>query len=128
MNASLIIQLAVASAMVAATIFIHLIGLGGLIALMRNHQTHLSTRRRDIDQVIILLGVAFGLFALHAIEIWLYAGLYWVVTGWPAFEESLYFSTATYSTLGATRRGAIRRGRWPGPPHAHLALCVQETV
>ena len=100
MEASLLIQLVVSSAMVAATIFIHLIGLGALIALMRNHQTHLSTRRDNIDQVIILLGVGFGLFALHAVEIWLYAGLYWVVTGWPAFEESLYFSTATYSTLG----------------------------
>jgi voltage-gated potassium channel len=96
----LIIQLAVASAMVAATIVMHLAGLGGLIALMRNHQTHFATRRARLDQVVILLGVAFGLFALHAVEIWTYAGLYHALTGWPRFEEALYFSTSTYATLG----------------------------
>lgn len=100
MDLHLFVELAVASLMVAMTIVIHLIGLGVLIALMRNHQTRFATQQARLDQLVILLGVGFGMFALHAIEIWAYAGLYWALTGWPAFEQALYFSTATYTTLG----------------------------
>ena len=100
MDSNLFVQLAVASMMVSMTIIVHLIGLGVLISLMRNHQAHFATQRARLDQLVILLGVGFGLFALHAAEIWAYAGLYWMLTGWPAFEQALYFSTATYTTLG----------------------------
>ena len=43
---------------------------------------------------------AFGLFALHTIEIWTYAILYAAVGALPTFDDALYFSTTTYSTLG----------------------------
>jgi voltage-gated potassium channel len=98
-DSQLILQLAIASAMVALTIITHLVGLGLLIALMRVHQVHFITNRARLDQVIVLLGAGVGLFALHAVEIWLYAGLYMHLTTW-RLEEALYFSTTTYTTVG----------------------------
>lgn len=96
----LVTQLLIASAMVAANIVIHLVGLGLLLAVMRRHGAHLMTKRAAILQAFILMGVAFGLFALHTIEIWGYAILYYAIGASQSFEAALYYSTATYSTIG----------------------------
>lgn len=86
--------------MVAATILIHLAGLGALLVLMRVHGRRFKTRKAIFDQVAAIIMAAFGLFALHTVEIWAYAGLYQAVGAIPDFESALYFSTVTYSTLG----------------------------
>jgi hypothetical protein len=85
-ESNLALQLFIATMTVGATVLMHLSGLAGLIALMRVHKHWLMTSRPLWDQSAILLGVAFGLFALHTVEIWAYA--------------ALYFSTVTYSTIG----------------------------
>src|SRR4030095_4166338 len=41
-----------------------------------------------------------GIIFLHTVEIWLYAGLYLYLQLFPTLEQSLYFSTVTYSSLG----------------------------
>lgn len=86
--------------MVALTLLIHLAGLGALIALMRFHGLKLMTRRAMLNNLVIILGAGFGLFALHTLEIWIYAGLYDLLGAFHEFESALYFSTVTYSTLG----------------------------
>lgn len=93
-------QLVIASIMVALTVVIHLVGLGLLVALMRPHHRWLHTRRVRLHQLIIIFGAAFGLFALHTIEIWSYAILYTKVNALPSFDDALYFSTTTYATIG----------------------------
>jgi anaerobic C4-dicarboxylate transporter len=93
-------QLLIASAMVAANIIVHLLGLSLLLALMRRHGGHLVTKQAAIQQAFILVGVAFGLFALHTIEIWGYAILFYAIGATQTFEAALYYSTATYSTIG----------------------------
>lgn len=90
-------QLVIASAMVALTVVMHLVGLWLLLALLRHHG------RRGVGRVhrlIGILGAAFGLFALHTAEIWAYALLYWQAGALGQFEDSLYFSTVTYATIG----------------------------
>jgi voltage-gated potassium channel Kch len=48
-----------------------------------------------------MLGTALGLFALHTIEIWLWTFAYYIVLGaHRSFDEALYFSTSTFSTVG----------------------------
>ena len=86
--------------MVAANIIVHLIGLGLLLALMRGQGAHTNTKRAVLSQALTLMSVAFGLFALHTAEIWGYALLYHVLGASPTFESALYYSTATYSTIG----------------------------
>jgi voltage-gated potassium channel len=90
----------IASLMVALTIVMHLVGLALLVTLMRPHHQRLQSSHARLHQLIIIFGAAFGLFALHTLEIWAYAALYVQLQALPTFDDALYFSTTTYSTLG----------------------------
>jgi voltage-gated potassium channel len=96
---SLLLQLLVATAMAVLTMLIHLVGLGLLMALLRAHGRRYGNRRW-LAQGLVVLAVVLGLFALHTIEIWAYAALYASLRTFGDFEEALYFSTATYTTIG----------------------------
>jgi len=100
MSNALPLQLVIAGAMVSSTVLLHLGGLGALLMLLRVHRIWFSRWMRGFDQVVVIFGVAFGLFALHTVEIWLYAGLYRMLPTGTSFEEALYFSTVTYATIG----------------------------
>ncbi len=100
MTQSLATQLTIATAMAALTVVMHLIGLSVLIAATNRHSTRLQTERHLVLQMLVLVGVSFGLFILHSVEIWSYAVLYHWVGAIRSFEDALYFSTATYATIG----------------------------
>lgn len=93
-------QLLIATAMVAATVLIHLAGLSILVGIMNSRSTGETPRAARIHQVIAIMTAAFGLFALHTTEIWAYAFLYVWLGALPDFEQALYFSTSTYATIG----------------------------
>jgi hypothetical protein len=100
MTQSLATQLIIATAMVALTVITHLLGLSVLIAATHRHSGRLQKDRAFTLQVLVLVGVSFGLFVLHGVEIWMYATLYYAVGAIHSLEDALYFSTATYSTIG----------------------------
>src|SRR6202035_1785618 len=93
-------QLIIATAMAAMTVVMHLLGLSILIATTNRHSIRLQTERHLVLQTLVLVGVSFGLFILHSVEIWSYAVLYHWVGAIRSFEDALYFSTATYATIG----------------------------
>ncbi len=93
-------QLLIAGPMVGITIIMHLAGLALLVGMIRRHTLDGDKRRARMRQLVTILGAAFGLFALHTVEIWLYAALYVGVHALHNFDDSLYFSTTTYTTLG----------------------------
>ena len=95
---SLLIQLVIASAMVIATVFIHLVGLAILVRILRARSWHPFLER--VRPITLLLGASFGIFAIHTAEIWLFALLYLLLGAAADFEQSLYFSTVTYATIG----------------------------
>jgi len=97
---SLAHQLFLASLIVALMVLFHLLGLAGLLALLRRHR---RARARTIDMamsVAVVMTVAFGLFALHTIEIWGWAAAFRMIGIFGGWEEALYFSTSTYVTIG----------------------------
>ena len=94
----LLIQLALATAMVVTCVFVHLLGLTMTLRLLR--LGHRGLRRPTAMPAPVLLGASLGVFAVHTVEIWLYALLYRVVGLFAHFEEALYFSTVTYATIG----------------------------
>jgi hypothetical protein len=100
MTQSLAAQLMFATAMAGLTVIMHLLGLSVLIAVTRPHSSRLRTDMHIARQMIVLVGVSLGLFILHGIEIWSYATLYYLVGAIRSFEDALYFSTATYATIG----------------------------
>lgn len=93
-------QLALASIMTAFTIGVHLAGLTLLLRLLRRHRSLRPNGNIHLHESIGILAAAFGLFVLHAIEIWAYAALYLIAGALRTFEEALYFSTSTYATVG----------------------------
>jgi voltage-gated potassium channel len=96
---NLVLELAVATALVVLSVFIHLGGIALLLALLRRHRGKPDTRTLWHEGMAIL-GAAGGLFVLHALEIWLYAAFYLMVGALSGLEAALYFSTSSYTTVG----------------------------
>ncbi|HQN49678.1 MAG TPA: hypothetical protein PK913_01275 [Phenylobacterium sp.] len=106
---NLIPELMLSTAVVSATVVIHLIGLDILQILTGWHLERFTTWIH-LDRMIVPLGIVLGLFVIHGFEIWIYALTYWKMGLLPTLEQSLYFSTSAYSTLGET--GAILPIPW----------------
>ena len=86
--------------MVVATTSIHMAGLAALIAVMRWREGRSNHVMSAWWQMGLILAIVQGLFFLHAIEIWVYAALYRLGGAIDTFEEALYFSTSTFTTVG----------------------------
>lgn len=93
-------QLALSTVTTSVTVLIHLLGLALLMRLISGHRRRMSDRNSLMRDGLGVAGAAGGLFALHAAEIWLYALVYVVSGALGSFEEALYFSTSTYTTVG----------------------------
>lgn len=91
-------QLTLATLMVTVIVAVHLTGLAILVRLLRSHNR--LVRRMRLLPVTLLLGATLGIIGIHTIEIWLYAALYLELHSFSGFEEALYFSTVTYSSIG----------------------------
>jgi len=93
----MVIQLLFASLMVLVTVLVHLVGLAVLLRILRLHRLF---PRAKVAPLALLLTATLGLFAIHTVEIWLYATLYLGLGAARAFEEALYYSTVTYASIG----------------------------
>lgn len=96
----LIANLGAATAMVALTTLIHFFGLIVLTRLMSRAHVRLRTHEGIMRQAGMILLVVFGIFALHTAQIWAYAFLFRLLGEFHTFEQALYFSTVTFSTVG----------------------------
>lgn len=94
----MLIQLILATLMVLVTVAVHLIGLAVLMRLLRSHTRLLH--RMQIMPLSLLLVATIGIFAVHTIEIWLFASLYLELHAFGTFEQALYFSTVSYASIG----------------------------
>jgi voltage-gated potassium channel Kch len=93
-------NLALASAMVAATVAVHFFGLLALLYVLRRKGAKFRAHESLTGQGALVLFVVLGIFAIHTVEIWLYALLYLALDALHDFEAALYFSTVTFATLG----------------------------
>ncbi|MBL8549516.1 MAG: two pore domain potassium channel family protein [Hyphomonadaceae bacterium] len=96
----LALNLGAATLMVAATTLVHFFGLLSLTRLMSGAHTRLRTHEGSWRQAGMILLVVIGIFALHTVQVWLYAALYRLLGEFRTFEQALYFSTVSFSTLG----------------------------
>lgn len=93
-------NLGLATCMVAITTLIHFFGLLRLTSLMSGVHSRLRPHEATWRQASMILVVVFGIFALHTVQVWCYAALYEALHEFSTFEEALYFSTVSFSTLG----------------------------
>lgn len=93
-------NLALATLMVALTVTTHFVGLLALLRLLRARGSRFRAHESLFGQGALILFVVFGIFAIHTIEIWLYAAAYEFIGAAPDFETALYYSTVTFASLG----------------------------
>lgn len=96
----LLANLAVASVMVTLTVLVHFWGLLLLSYVLSETRHRFRPHESHMRRAALILCVVFGIFALHTIEIWMYAVLYWMLNEVQTFEEALYFSTSTFAAAG----------------------------
>jgi hypothetical protein len=99
----MIVELLVATTMVLLTVFLHAVGLLLLGRLTRYEvfeERKLAIKPMSFAAVGLTMSVVIGLFALHALEIWLYAALYLRLGALDTLREAVYFSTQTYAAIG----------------------------
>jgi hypothetical protein len=91
-------RLALSTVMVGLTVTVHFFGLLTLLWLLRSraHSVHDSWVREGGAIFLVVLGLMF----IHAVEVWLYAGAYLLLGALPDLETALYFSTASFTTIG----------------------------
>ena len=99
----MIAELGIATLMVVLTVMIHGAGLLTLARVLRLEAREEAAAHIDalsLRGMVATLSVILGLFALHGVEIWLYAFLYEAIGAVQGIRESVYFSTITYAAIG----------------------------
>ena len=86
--------------MVVVTVLVHFWGLMLLTYVLRGGATHVRPHENPTRASVLILMSVLGIFAVHTVEIWLYAGLYLVLGELHVFEQALYFSTTAFAAIG----------------------------
>ena len=91
-------RLVLATVMVGFTVTVHFFGLLALLWILRAraHAVHDTWVREGAA----IFTVVLGLMVIHAMEVWLYAGVYLALGALNDLETALYFSTASFTTIG----------------------------
>lgn len=92
--------LLLSAALVALTVMLQIAGLAVLIWMMRWRAPRMASLAYVLQQAGVILVIVLGLFAIHAVQIWLYAAVYMALGEFQAFEAALYFSTSSFTTVG----------------------------
>ena len=82
---------------------IQTLGSAGLLSTFRRFHDPRSSPLRLTTALVILAGTGVGLLALHVIQVGIWAGTYVLLPDVPeinSFEQALYFSIVTFTTLG----------------------------
>lgn len=93
-------QMLAGVALVVVMTLVHGLGVVGVTKLLRLEDEALKAHRLDGRAFGLLTSMALTLFALHTLEIALFAGFYIMVGALHSIEEALYFSATAYATLG----------------------------
>lgn len=94
------LPLLVSTLMIVITVLTHMVGLGVLIAIMRARVDRIRPYAAIWRQMSMILVIVLALFAIHTIQIWMYAVLYYLLGEFQTFETALYFSTSSFTTVG----------------------------
>lgn len=79
---------------------VHGAGIVGATKLLRLEDRKLRAHRVDVKAFGILIAIALVLFALHLLEVVIFALFYMIVGAIDEFEPALFFSISAFTTLG----------------------------
>ena len=95
-------QLLVSGGLVLVLVVIHSIGLLGIGHFLHLDPAALKRRSLDMRAIVTMASLGFLLFALHILEIMLFAVFYLAVDIFRHFDDALFYSASAYTTLGLT--------------------------
>jgi hypothetical protein len=93
-------NLAISAGMTVLCVLIHAGGLATISNLLRTPHGRRLHGGRAHHVTVVLIGVVFGLLALHALEIFAYGALYMALGEFQNWETSIYFAASSFTTLG----------------------------
>ena len=96
-------QFAVSAVMVIVCVVIHGSGLFALARALRTEAAEERLRRVNALSprgVAFTLAIVVAMLVLHGLEIWAFTFVYLATGAVSGLEQSLYFSTISYSTVG----------------------------
>lgn len=99
----MLMHLAISTALVILTVLIHGAGLALFARLLRNEvqsERSLHVPAFSRRSMLFTIGLVLGLFALHGIEIWIYALFYLGIGAIGNLETAVYYSTISYAGIG----------------------------
>ena len=96
---TLLIQLIVTALLSVLMTLVHGAGVVAIARVLRLDRDQPGRRGFHLGTIPVLSGVALLLFALHSLEIALFAGFYLAVGAFAGLEEALFYSTTAYATL-----------------------------
>lgn len=99
-HSQLLIQFVVSGLLIAATSFLHAIFVSLGAAFMRVVSKRVWGMARIMRDAIILSGLALLLMLAHMIEIGMWAFTFLRLDLFSSWEQALYFSAVSYTTLG----------------------------
>jgi hypothetical protein len=96
----MLVNLALGSVLISATVIIHTVGLIVLSRAMNNIVGWLRLHRHASGQATAMVAAVLGLFLIHTVEVWIWAIAYLALGSLQSLPDALYFSTVTFSTIG----------------------------
>jgi hypothetical protein len=87
--------------LVATTVAIHGASLLALSFLLRKAVNRYQPHNSHLGTMSAVVGSVLGLFVAHSVEIWVWALAYLALGALPNLHDALFFSTLSFSTLGA---------------------------
>ncbi len=113
--------------MLLVCVGIHGVGLFSLNKALRSEANEERIRRTtalSFRGAVFTLAIVLAMFALHGIEIWLYALLFLAVEAVPNLHDALYFSTISYTTVGYNDEYVVTEWRLIGAFEAILGMVM----
>lgn len=93
--------LALSGGLVIVTCAVQFTGLLGLSWVLRKRFNLAAGELLNVmSQGATIVCIVLGLFLLHAVQIWIYALVYLLIGQLDTVESALYFSAATFTTVG----------------------------
>ena len=86
--------------LVFGTVLIHAACTAGVIVWLRSLAGHHWFKRSAVRRAAVLAGLVFLMSLAGYLESGLWAGFYVMVDALPTFEDAIYFSLVTFTTLG----------------------------
>jgi uncharacterized protein YhhL (DUF1145 family) len=97
------LQITVSILMALLCVMIHGVGLFSLGGALRSEAT--AERLQNVDPLsprgaAFTLLIVLAMFLLHGLEIFAFAMVFWQIGAVTGFEDAVYYSTISYSTVG----------------------------